>query len=187
MKRINLDIDLSPEFLKTGIVVGALFFAWIASTYLKEATVRMGSQAVYGEQAIQSSAIISANAQKLVALSIVQSSTTAALPASVSNDQLIEDAFSLPEPVIETKEVEQKKVVTPTMDFFTRYNPRVSGITSNGAFINGHFYAIREPMLSLSVMGLNGQPINPVITKISTAGVSLDLGGAPLTLSFKSY
>lgn len=187
MKKINLDIDLSPELLKTGIVVGALFVAWIANTYLKEATVRMGSQTVYGEQAMQTSSITSANAQKLVALSIVQSSTTAGLPVSVSNDQLIEDAFSLPEPIIETKEVEEKKVVTPTMDFFARYNPRISGVTSNGAFINGHFYSVREPMVSLSVLGLNGQRIVPFITKISTNGVSLDLGGAPLTLSFKSY
>ena len=187
MKKINLDMDLSPEILKTGIVIAAFFFAWVANNYLKEATERMGSQTIYGEQAPPSLAITKANAQKLVALSIVQASTANEQGASVTNDQLIEDAFSLPQPIVEIKDVETKKIISPVMDFFSRYRPHVSGITNNGAFINGHFYAIQEPMDSMPVIGGNGQALTPKITKITAGGVSIDLGGSPITLTFKSY
>lgn len=187
MKKINLDMDLSPEMLKAGIVIAAFFLAWVANNYLKEATVRMGSQTIYGEQAPPSLAITKANAQKLVALSIVQSSTTNEQSASVTNDQLIEDAFSLPQPVVDIKDSEVKKVINPIMDLFSRYRPHVSGITNNGAFINGHFYAIQEPMVSMSVIGGNGQSLIPKITKVFANGVGIELDGSPITLTFKSY
>jgi len=177
---IALKSTVSPQLMRFIIAGACLLGLTIIWQTVQQKVHDLRFQAVYGEQSQAQALPIRAD---LYSLPIVMAKSDAPVEVGgIINDAEIEAAFR--EPKVEPVEEAEPPKVSLSQQLIFLYSPKVNGVSSNGAIVNGQFWAIGEPMVNMGIRDALGGLVTPRISSIGSGQVVLTLDDESLILPF---
>lgn len=191
---MKIEKGITASNINLAVLFAGLACAYIIWLVISGRVNELQYEYVLGE--VGANQDVEVSSDRLRALPIVQVRTSV---DSVSDQQLsdktIEDAFREPvfaAPIVASvdepaqEETEQRSESPVDQMFLYHYRPLVGALTSNGAVINGNYWAIGEELRSMPMPSTEGdEPIYATLSKVDNNSVTLVLAGKTVRIKIQ--